>query len=103
VVREERQKGKGKERSEKGGGDSVRISTCAGSRGGGACFVENLSTCRRRSEASDAGPSVTTVLEQCVLVPYARTFPVSCKLPPFELCNYKALRADIEAQSETAF
>jgi hypothetical protein len=33
-------KRKGKERSEKGSGERVPVSTCVGSRGGGGCFVE---------------------------------------------------------------
>jgi hypothetical protein len=36
----ERRGGKGKERSEKGGGESIRVSTCIGSRRGRACLVE---------------------------------------------------------------
>jgi len=54
-ARQERRKGR--ERSEKGGGESVRESTCVGSRGlgGGACFVECGAAGERRESEVELG------------------------------------------------
>jgi hypothetical protein len=84
---------KGKERSEKGGGESVRVSTCVGSRGGGACFVERGGGERRECEveleclSADPPMAVRAWLvrgsDALTLVLFGPK-TVTCKLPPFK-------------------